>query len=351
MESSMADEPASPPPAPDPRAAAEKTTEPCPGQETQVLPGGGGAGSSGIVTEEFVMGDHARLVAFMRLARELAASSRLFAKLSEVFASDAAFREALARVRGGGGGGGERLRVVAYGLGGMQYSWVPRFRLAVLLLLRDTFPEDVGAVEVVCPTVAPVERRAMEELGCVVGASAEPCRPVHEPTLIFMPYADRVFLENLLILNWSTDQLGKIVLLGHSFGAMVVKMLEGSMSKQEKFGVTEQREKVRRVLAIQKYVREIKLCLEISGLLDSPLLEDGPDPFQERDECPDEPIKDQCERSQEKCVCMHCVARIERHAMITSLVSVFSVHLFHLILKLTWNIWHKVTVLQGSGAQ
>ncbi|KAK3141671.1 hypothetical protein QOZ80_4BG0336920 [Eleusine coracana subsp. coracana] len=201
--------------------------------------GTGGADSSRVVMEEFVMGDHARLLDSMRLAKELAASSILFAKLYELFASDAALREDLAHVRGDSS---EPLRVVAYGLGGTQYSWAPRFRLAVLLLLRDTFPEVVGAIEVVCPTVAPVERRALEELGCVVSALTAPCRPVHEPTLIFMPYPDRVFFENLLILNWSAEQLGNIILFGQSFNAMV-KMLELSMSKQEKFGVTVQREK------------------------------------------------------------------------------------------------------------
>lgn len=59
--------------------------------------GGACSSSPGLVMEEFVMGDHARLVASMRLAMELAASSRLFAKLFDLFASDA-----LARVRGGG---------------------------------------------------------------------------------------------------------------------------------------------------------------------------------------------------------------------------------------------------------
>lgn len=57
------------------------------------------------------------------------------------------------------------------------------------------------------------------------------------------------------------------------------------MSKQEKFGVSEQREKVRRVLAVQDYVYEIELCAEIDGLLDSPLWEDDSlDPFLKRDD-------------------------------------------------------------------
>jgi hypothetical protein len=73
-----------------------------------------------------------------------------------------------------------------------------------------------------------------------------------------MLYVDCVFFENLLIMSWSTEQLGKIVLLGQSFNAMV-KIVELSMSKQERFGVMEQREKVRRVHAIQKYVSEIEL--------------------------------------------------------------------------------------------
>ncbi|CAN6276744.1 unnamed protein product [Urochloa humidicola] len=353
-DNSMAKASASPPPAPapDPGAEAEKTMDP--DQETRVLPGGAGSSSSGMVMEEFVMGDHARLVASMRLAMELAASSsRFFAKLSDLFASDAAFRDALARVRGAGA---ERLRIVAYGLGGVQYSWAPRFRLAVLLLLRDAFPDAVSAVEVVCPTAAPVERRAMEELGCVVTASAQQCRPVHEPTLIFMPDADRVFFENLLTLNWRADQLGKIVLLGNSFSGMV-KMLERSMSKQEKFGVTEQREKVRRVLAIQHYVREIELCSEIGGLLDSPLWGDGPDPFQKIDECPD----DKSDSSHQDCVCMHCVAHTEKFGMICDLPVAFSVHLFHFVPEIdvehlvpgncTTRIWSTVNVQMNYDAQ
>uniref|UniRef100_A0A0D9ZPY4 SRR1-like domain-containing protein n=1 Tax=Oryza glumipatula TaxID=40148 RepID=A0A0D9ZPY4_9ORYZ len=192
----------------------------------------GGPRSLNLIKEEFVMGDHARLMSFLWFAMELAMSSPLFAKLSALFSSDAACLEGLERVRGRGH---ERLRVVAYRLGDMRYSWVPRFRLAVLLLLRDKFPELVGAIEVVDPTVAPVERRAMKELGCIVTTSPALCLVVEEPTLIFMPYADRVFFENLLILNWSPDKLGKIVVLGHSFSTMV-KMLELSISKQEKCG-------------------------------------------------------------------------------------------------------------------
>ncbi|CAO2036273.1 unnamed protein product [Urochloa humidicola] len=321
MGNSVAKVAASPPPDPDPDPGASVKKAMEPDQKALVVPGGAGSLSPGLLMEEFVMGDPARLVASMRLAMELAASSRLFAKLFDLFASDAAFRDTLARVRGGGA---ERLRVVAYGLGGARYSWVPRFRLAVLLLLRDAFPDAVGEVEVVCPTAASVERRAMEELGCVVTASVQQCRPVREPTLIFMPYPDRVFFENLLTLNWNAERLGKIVLLGHSFSAMV-KVLELSMSKQEKFGVTEQREKARRVMAIQQYVRETKLCAEIDGLLDSPLWEDySPHPFQKRDEH----IEDN--DSEEDCKCMHCAARRERYAMISALPSAFSVHLFHL---------------------
>uniref|UniRef100_A0A0E0KUH7 SRR1-like domain-containing protein n=1 Tax=Oryza punctata TaxID=4537 RepID=A0A0E0KUH7_ORYPU len=263
------------------------------------------------------MGDHTRLLSFLRFAMELAMSSPLLAKLSALFSSDAACLESLERVRGRGR---ERLRVVAYRLGGMQYSWAPRFRLAVLLLLRDKFPELVGAVEVVDPTVAPVERRAMEELGCIVTTSPALCLVVEKPTLIFMPYADRVFFENLLILNWSPDKLGKIVVLGHSFSAMV-KMLELSISKQEKCGVNEQREKVKRVLAIQSYVQELELCAEISGLFDNPLL---------GDEYPYELNRYDYNNSPEQCTCMHCVARMESSAVICALPSIFSVHFFHL---------------------
>ncbi|CAD6260339.1 unnamed protein product [Miscanthus lutarioriparius] len=133
--------------------------------------GGIGSSLSALAMEEFVMGDHVRLMASTRHALELTVSSRLFAKLYGLFDSDAEFRDALARVRGGPDA--ERLRIVAYGLGGAQYSWAPRFHLAVLLLLRVAFPDAIGDVEVVCSTVAPVERQAMEELGCVVTASVQ----------------------------------------------------------------------------------------------------------------------------------------------------------------------------------
>ena len=274
--------------------------------------GGVGSSLSGLAMEEFVMGDHARLVASMRHALELAVSSRLFAKLYSLFDSDATFRDALASVRGGSDA--KRLRVVAYGLGGVQYSWAPRIRLALLLLLRVAFPDAIGDVELVCPTIAPVARWAMEELGCVVTASIQQCRQVCGPTLIFMPYADHVFFKNLLTLNWSADQLGKIVLLGHSFGTMV-KMLELSISKQEKFGVTEQREKVRKLLAIKEYVNEFELCSELDGFWG--------------DDCPYDELANESDDSQEQCGCMHCVANVERYAMISALPSSFSVHLFH----------------------
>jgi len=73
---------------------------------------------------------------------------------------------------------------VAYGFGGVQYSKAPRFRLAMLLLLRDAFPDAIGDVEVASPTADPVERRAIEELGCVLTASVQQCQPVRGPTLL-----------------------------------------------------------------------------------------------------------------------------------------------------------------------
>ena len=130
-----------------------------------------------------------------------------------------------------------------------------------------------------------------------------------------MPYAEHVFFKNLLTLNWSADQLGKIVLLGHSFGTMV-KMLELSISKQEKFGVTEQREKVRKLLAIKEYVNEFELCSELDGFWG--------------DDCPYDELANESGDSQEECGCMHCVANVERYAMISALPSSFSVHLFHI---------------------
>ena len=121
-----------------------------------------------------------------------------------------------------------------------------------------------------------------------------------------MPYADHVFFKNLLTLSWSADQLSKIVLLGHSFGTMV-KMLELSISKQEKFGVTEQREKVRKLLAIKEYVNEFELCSELDGFCG--------------DDCPYDELANESGDSQEECGCMHCVANVERYAMISALPS------------------------------
>lgn len=76
---------------------------------------------------------------------------------------------------------------------------------------------------------------------------------------------------------------------------------------------------MRRVLAIQSYVQELELCAEISGLFDNPLL---------GDEYPDELNRSVYNHSSEKCICMHCIAHIERAAMIYALPSIFSVHFF-----------------------
>jgi hypothetical protein len=187
--------------------------------------------------DEFVMGDHARLLASMRFAMELAASYVFFANLFDLFASNVAFGDALACARGSST---KWLRVKAYRLSGARYSWAPRFRLAILLLLHDTLSDMVDNIEVVCPTTSPVERHTMEELGCVVTALAQQRRLVHEPchtqTVASSGTCSRV--------NWSVDQLDKVVLLRPIFSG-TVKMLGCSMSNQEKFGVT--RKNVRRV--------------------------------------------------------------------------------------------------------
>lgn len=154
----------------------------------------------------------------------------------------------------------------------------------------------------------------------------------------------------------------------------MVKMLELSMSKQEEFGVTEQREKVQRILAIKEYVREIELCPEINGLLDCALW---------GDDGPYDKLANECDGSQKQCGCRHCVANVERYGMISAFSSSFSVHLFHfdsensmdhlvpgcsatqLFLFLSWNICVcgfmelglmcvsllQLLVLRGFGAQ
>ncbi|CAL5069661.1 unnamed protein product [Urochloa decumbens] len=326
----MAKVSASPPPdpAPDPGPPAEKAMEL--DQEALVVPGGFGSSSPGLLMEEFVMGDPARLVASMRLAMELAGSSRLFAKLFDLFASTprSAMPWRASAAAAPSGSASWPTGLAGRGTAGRRGSASPSCSSCAT---RSRTPL-AKSRWYASPTAAPVERRAMEELGCVVTASAQQCRPVHEPTLIFMPYPDRVFFENLLTLNWSAEQLGKIVLLGHSFSTMV-KVLELSMSKQEKFGVTEQREKAKRVMAIQQYVREIKLCAEIDGLLDSPLWEDdSPDPFQKREHLEDDDSED--------CECMHCAACSERYAMISALPS-----------NSTTMVWSRVNVRMNYDTQ
>ncbi|KAL6652143.1 hypothetical protein ACP70R_011068 [Stipagrostis hirtigluma subsp. patula] len=156
---------------------------------------------------------------------------------------------------------------IIYKLGRIRYSWIACFRLGVSLILRETFFHNrmIQSIEVVGPTIDSLESKLMVELGCTVNVSVEQSPVINNPTLLFMPYPDRVFFENLLQKNWSVDRLQNLVVIGYSFNAMA-DFIEQNIRYQMSCGTRKQCKKVGRILAIRRCVKEIRACGEIDGI-------------------------------------------------------------------------------------
>lgn len=159
-------------------------------------------------------------------------------------------------------------------LGRIRYSWIACFRLGVVLILRDTFRYMIKSIEAVDPTIDNLECKLLEELHCTVNVSVEQPHVIDKPTLLFMPYPDPVFFENLLRENWSVDRLRNLVVIGYSFSTMA-DFIERNITLQKAYGIEEQCRRVGRIQAIRPCVQEISTCREIDGIQYHHFIQEG----------------------------------------------------------------------------
>lgn len=109
---------------------------------------------------------------------------------------------------------------------------------------------------------------------CIVNVSAEQSFVIDKPPLLFMPYPDPVFFENLLHENWHVDRLRNLVVIGYSFNAMA-EFIERNVRSQKAYGIKEQYRKVGRIHAICYFVEEINICPKIHGIQYHHFIQEG----------------------------------------------------------------------------
>ncbi|XP_038971889.1 protein SENSITIVITY TO RED LIGHT REDUCED 1-like [Phoenix dactylifera] len=194
-------------------------------------------------------------------SKKVVERSEIYSKLTDQLTNNTAVKCSIARVLGSH----NQLPMVIYELGSIQYSWPSRICLSLALLLKENSGGLIEGIEVFEPTATPVESRVIEDLGCSISLINEMCQRVDKPTLFFLQYPDRVLFEHLFEINWCPDRLSQMIVLGYSFKRMMER-INTYISDQEEEGVTEQRNKLQRLIAIQKYVYEFNVCDKIKSM-------------------------------------------------------------------------------------
>ncbi|KAG0460397.1 hypothetical protein HPP92_020694 [Vanilla planifolia] len=146
------------------------------------------------------------------------------------------------------------MRLMAYNIGSIQFSWASKFRLSICLVVKNRIEHLIEGIDIVDPTTNSTEREIMRNLGCNVLPRNRPIR-VQGPTLVYLPYADPLLLESLLEANWCTAILNQLAFFGVSF-RHTKQRLNDKLSKH----------RIRRLNAIAACVKEINLCGELDGV-------------------------------------------------------------------------------------
>ncbi|KAI6698947.1 hypothetical protein NL676_019066 [Syzygium grande] len=93
----------------------------------------------------------------------------------------------------------------------------PKYRLAVAILLKSDFPDQVGDVELYDPEFLPTDCKAPEMLGLrVLPANEHFQRPANKPTLFFPLSANRWHVGNVLEVNWCATMSNQMIIFSNS---------------------------------------------------------------------------------------------------------------------------------------
>ncbi|KAG0460499.1 hypothetical protein HPP92_020796 [Vanilla planifolia] len=169
----------------------------------------------------------------LKFCRKLAENSEICDRLPLKLLEERAVRKKINRILTSAH---RKMRLMAYNIGSIQFSWASKFRLSICLVVKNRIEHLIEGIDIVDPTTNSTEREIMRNLGCNVLPRNRPIR-VQGPTLVYLPYADPLLLESLLEANWCTAILNQLAFLG-----------------------------IRRLNAIAACVKEINLCGELDGV-------------------------------------------------------------------------------------
>ncbi|KAJ0981169.1 hypothetical protein J5N97_009424 [Dioscorea zingiberensis] len=115
-------------------------------------------------------------------------------------------------------GSEEKMEMVIYALGDLEYDFNSHYQLALALLLREEVDMlKIGEIQVFDPLLTPTDANVIRSFGCTVLSVNEFARRrVEKPTLFFLPFAGFDLVANLLETNWSPSHLENLIILGTS---------------------------------------------------------------------------------------------------------------------------------------
>lgn len=110
-----------------------------------------------------------------------------------------------------------KFQVDIYGLDSTEYNFDSQFYLAVVLQLRQDFPQLIGDIEICDSLISSADIAAFEKLNLKVFSMNDHSRmKAQRPTIFYITDLDYDFIGNLLRANWSPACLNESIWMAYS---------------------------------------------------------------------------------------------------------------------------------------
>lgn len=121
-------------------------------------------------------------------------------------------------------------RIVGYGLGSIETSFISRQQLAFLLLIMD---ETKCHCEVFDPIFTELDKEVLKTFNIIVSdANTQAQQKLSELTLVYMPHCGKALYNNIISSNWCKDDLANVVLIGNRLDMYLEKSTTATMQKR-----------------------------------------------------------------------------------------------------------------------
>ncbi|KAK9836996.1 hypothetical protein WJX81_005405 [Elliptochloris bilobata] len=108
--------------------------------------------------------------------------------------------------------------LVVFGLGSLEGGPVPRYQLALALLLAARLPALRRPIEAYDPVFTELDRAVLADLEVqMLDADEQGRRVAAVPTLFYLPHCEVELCDGLLAANAASHTLGRVAVLGNSF--------------------------------------------------------------------------------------------------------------------------------------